>query len=254
MQVDLAAEEQTADGRNVLNGYRPHLVALGDGIDAVDLHTHVAHGVLALESVHLDALHRRHLALGLGAHRKVHLAVGELAQHFETLLQVGLLAFQREVHVGGQGGRIERRHENRLGSVVGIGDDAVRTLLNHRPQTRFEQHLDNLRTIRLAQIELRELLVLLLGVGSHRDVENLALLTAIHGRHGTADRRSEKHAAVVLIEEQRRTDLYLVARLHQQLGSHALEIQRRNGVLARRRHFDQRLGSLSLKIDVETFP
>ncbi len=159
---------------------------------------------------------------------------------------------QREVVVGGQGCRVERRDEHGFRRVVGVGDHAVGALHDHRPQSRAEQQLHDLLARRAAHVELRELLVLSVGIGRHGHGEHLALLAAIDGRHRTPDGRSKQDALVALAEEQRRTRLHPVAGLHQQFGSHTLEIEGRHSVLGGRRRFGQLLGGAAPEIDVET--
>lgn len=217
--------DQAADDGYILDVHRPDDVALVHGVDVVDLHADVAHGVLAREGMRLDALQRSHGAFGSGAHREVHLARREPAQQVDTRLQVLLLGLQHEVVVRGQRRGVERRDEDRLRRVVGRGDDAVGALNNHRPETRMQQQLDDLLARRLLKIGLRELLVALHGVGRDRHGENPAFLAAVYGRHLAADGRREENALVVLVEEQRRTGLHLITHLNQQLGSHALEIE-----------------------------
>lgn len=75
----------------ILNVDRPHDFALVHGVDVVDLHADVADGVLAREGMRLGALERSHLPLGLGAHRKMHLARSEFAHYVDTGLEVLLL-------------------------------------------------------------------------------------------------------------------------------------------------------------------
>lgn len=244
--------EQTADDRQILNVDRPHDFALVHGVDVVDLHADVADGVLAREGMRLGALERSHLPLGLGAHRKMHLARSEFAHYVDTGLEVLLLGAQDVVVVRSQRRGIEGGDEDRFRRVVRVGDNAVGSLHDHGPETRLEQQLDNLLAGSLLQIGLRELLVALYGGGRHGHGENLALLAAVDGRNRTADGRREEDALAVLVEEQRRTGFHLIAHLNQQLGSHALEIKRREGILRSQRRVGQRLLSLSPEIDVET--
>ncbi len=220
---------------------RPHHLALVHGVDVVDLHADVADGMLAGEGVHLGTSERRHLPFGLGAHREVHLAGREFTHHVDTRLKVLLLGFQDVVVVRGQRRRVERGDEDRFRRVVGIGDDAVGPLHDHRPEARPKQQFDDLLARSRFQIGLCELLVLLRGVGGYRHAENLALLTAIDGGHRAADGRREEDALVGLVEEQRRTGFHLIALLNQQLGSHALEIEGREGILRSQRRFRERL-------------
>ena len=250
--IDAAVVEQAADDGEVLHVYRPDDLALIDGVDVVDLHAHVARGVLAREFVDFSPLKRRHLALAAGPHREVHLARGEATHDVDTGLEVFPFAPQHEVVIGGQGRGIERRNEYGLRNVVRVGNDAIGTLHDHGPQARTQQLPDDLLPCGGFQIDRRELLVSLGRIGLDGHVEHFAFLSAIDRRHRAADRRGKEHPLVVLIEEQRRACLHPVTDLNQQLGRHALEVERRDGVLPSHRQIDELLGSLSQKIDVET--
>lgn len=250
MHVHTALVHQTADDGQILDIDRPDDVALVDRIDVVDLHADVAHGVLAGERVQLDALQLGHAALGLGAHREVHLARREPAHQLDAGLQVPLLVAEDEVVVRSERRGVEGGDEDGLRRVVRVGDDAVGSLHDHRPEARTQQQFDDLLARSLLQVGLLELLVALNGVGGHRHGEHLALLSAVDGGHLAADGRREEDALVVLVEEQRRSGLHLISHLNQQLGRHTLEIEGREGILRRQRRFGQRLLGLARQIDV----
>ena len=216
----------------------------------VDLHADVAHGMFAREGVQLDALERRHPSLGLGAHRQVHLARREAAHHLDAGLEVLLLVAEHEVVIRGQRRGGEAGDEDRLRRVVRVGDDAVGSLHDHRPEARTQQQFDDLFARSGAEVDLAELLVALPAVGGHRHREHLALLAAIDRRHRAADGRREEDPLVVLVEEQRRTGLHLIAHLNQQLGCHALEIEGREGVLRSLRRIGEQLPGFTRQIDV----
>ncbi len=219
----------------------------------VDLHAYVTRGVLALESVVLDALDTGDETLPAGQSRKVYLAVGQTRQHVEAALQLLLATGQHEIVLGSQRSRIECRDENRLGFLLRIGDKTERTLHQTGPDTRREHRLDDLLARGRTKVCRLELLVLLYGVGIDHDIEQLALLAAIDGRNGAADGRSEQHARIVLIEEQRVAGLDPVADLHQQLRSNVLVIERAYGIRRSQRPFGHGALGASHKINVETF-
>ena len=177
----------------------------------------------------------------------MHLARSEFAHHVDTRLEVLLLGFQHEIVIRGQRRGVEGGDEDRFRRVAGVGDDAVRALHDHRPKARPEQQGDDLLARSRPEVGLLKLLVLLGGVGSHRHGEDLALLSAVDGSHRTADGRREEHAFVVLVEEQRRAGFHPIALLNQQLGSHALEIEGREGILRSLRRVRERLLGLMSK-------
>ena len=250
--VDAAFVEQAADDGQILDIDRPHDVALVHGVDVVDLDADVARGMLAREGVQLGTLEHGHLPLGLGTHRKVHFARREAAHHLDAGLEVLLLVAEHEVVIRGQRRGVEGGNENGLRRVVRVGDDAVGPLHDHRPEAGTEQQFDNLLAGRFLEVGLGELLVALRGIRRYGYGEHLALLPAVDGSNRPADRRREEDTLAVLVEEQRRTGFHLIAYLNQQLGSHAFEIERREGILRSLRRVGQRLLSLSPEIDVET--
>ena len=250
MIFDAAFVEQAADDGQILDVDRPHHFALVHRVHVVDLHADVADGVFARKGVEFGALERGHLPFGLGAHREMHLARSEFAHHVDTRLEVLLLGFQHEIVIRGQRRGVEGGDEDRFRRVAGVGDDAVRALHDHRPKARPEQQGDDLLARSRPEVGLLKLLVLLGGVGSHRHGEDLALLSAVDGGHRTADGRREEHAFVVLVEEQRRAGFHPIALLNQQLGSHALEIEGREGILRSLRRVRERLLGFAHQIDV----
>jgi len=241
--VDAAFVEQAADDGQILDVDRPHHFALVHRVHVVDLHADVADGVFARKGVEFGALERGHLPFGLGAHREMHLARSEFAHHVDTRLEVLLFGFQHEIVIRGQRRGVEGGDEDRFRRVAGVGDDAVRALHDHRPKARPEQQGDDLLARSRPEVGLLKLLVLLGGVGSHRHGEDLALLSAVDGGR-------EEHAFVVLVEEQRRAGFHPIALLNQQLGSHALEIEGREGILRSLRRVRERLLGFAHQIDV----
>ena len=208
--------------------------------------------MLARKAVQFGACQRRHVALGLGAHRQMHLARRELAQHLDSGLQVVFLLAKHEVVVRGQRRRIERRNKDCPGRVRRVGDDAVGALHDHRPQAAAQQQFHNFLARGRTEVRTSELFRPTFAVGGHRHGEHLAFFAAVDGRHTAAHRRGEKYALVVLVEEQRRTRLHLIARLDQQLGGHALEIEGRNRILRSPRRIGHGRLRFPLQIDVET--
>ena len=142
--IDLARREETADRGQILHVDRPDHLALVHGIDVVDLHADVARGMFAGKSVQLDAFERSGFAFGTRTERNVHFACREFLQYLHAPLQGGLFAREREVVVRRQRRRVECRNENRFGRIVGIGDNTVGALNNHRPQAGLQQKSDDL--------------------------------------------------------------------------------------------------------------
>ncbi len=243
---------QSANNSQILHIDRPYDLTFIDRVDVVDLHTDIASRMFAGKRMQFDTFEFGHTPLCTGAHRKVHLATGKFSQNLDTGLQVLLLIAQHEVVIGSQWGRIERRHEDGFRRIGRIGDDAVGTLHKHRPQTGVQQQLDQFVAQNRRQVGLGELLKTRLGIGRNGHGKHLALFAAVDGSHRTADRRSEKDALVVLVEEQRRTGFHTIALLHQKFGSNALEIERRKSILRSDRSIGRRCTGLALQIDVET--
>ena len=169
-----------------------------------------------------------------------------------TVLKVSLVVSQYHIAIGCQRSRIETRYEDRLGLIVGVGDNAVRTLDDQRPQACFEQQFGRILLRGLLDCGDVELLEALGCVGLNGYVENLALLTAINGGNRTAYGRGEQNAAVILREEERVACLNLLADLNQKLGNNTFKIQRRNCVRIRHRESGYFRFSFTQKVDVET--
>ena len=165
VMIDTAFVEQAADDGQVLMLTVHTTSPLFTGVHMVDLHADIADGVFARKGVEFGALERGHLPFGLGAHREVHLARSEPAHHVDTRLEVLLFGFQHEIVVRGQRRGVEGGDEDRFRRVAGVGDDAVRALHDHRPETRPEQQGDDLLARSRPEVGLLKLLVLLGGVG-----------------------------------------------------------------------------------------
>ena len=112
----------------------------------VDLNTYVACGVLALEGGDLYVLYIHDGGLGLlgtdaeecGRH---------LGQCAETYLEVHLIALDHVLEIGSEGLAVEGRHENRLGTALGVSHHVVGTLAQEGKHTTVEHSLLHLLTI-----------------------------------------------------------------------------------------------------------
>ena len=154
---------------------------------------------------------------GTGAHREVHLCLGQA-------LHCGCDPFAgrprgpaSEVVVGGQGCRVERRDEHGFRRVVGVGDHAVGALpiIGHSPE-RAAAH--DLLARRAAHVELRESSYCRSASGVTVTGESTCASPRLTAATVPPDGRSKQDALVALAEEQRRTRLHPVAGLHQQFG------------------------------------
>ena len=244
---------QPSDYGHVLNIHGPNLFALVYRVDMVNLHTYVTGRMYARETVNLNSGDFVEHPFLSRFERKVHLAVGQKPQRIETGLQILLRIRQNVVHIGSERRRIESRDEYRFRSVVRRGYDTVGTLDDARPEAGTEQQLFKLLTRSLGDRFDIELLVLLLGIGSHGNEKHLSLLATHDCRHSAAYRRAEKNLLAVLVEEQRSSGLDLISLSDQQLGRHAFEVGRRDRITFSRRSDCRLKRSLTKEIDVETF-
>ena len=249
--INLAIEEQTTDDCNVNVVYGPNLLTLVDWVDVVDLNAYVSGRVLALECVEFYARDLWCVLLCIVA--KVNLTLGQTSKNVEALLQGCLLTGSCQLIVRSQRSRVECRHKDRLRHIGRICDNAVRTLYEQCPKTRFQQKVDNLLTGCLLNIECLELLVCYLLISGNGYREDATLLTTVYSGNGTTNRRCEDNRRIVLRKEQCTTCLNRVTNLNEHFWSDTLEIEWRNCILGSQRKFRYLAFCSTFEVDVQTF-
>ena len=198
-QVETTGGEEFADGGEHHRGDGPHDNALADGAQMMDLHTHIAGGMLAFEPELLDILQllqRRVAAFAVGDD---HALGGEFRHGVDTRLDVFDLILAGEIHICGEGCRGESRDEDGVGRIGGAGDDAVGPLYERRPKTALQERFLDLFRGQGADIFLSEIDAGILAVGLDEHFQQFALLSSDDGFDRTADGRGEKNVGTFLV-------------------------------------------------------
>ena len=188
VQLDLAGEEKFADGGGHQRGDGPDGLALADGGDVADLDTDVAGGVFARNLIEGDAFQFVERGAGglVAIDADVDTAFGQFTESDETGLDGGHLASEDEVGIGSKRGGVESRHENGLRLQGRIGDDAVGTLDEGRPQAAGEDGLAHLVGAQCLHILHAEVHILPLLVRFHDHGKQFSLFAPDNSLNRTA--------------------------------------------------------------------
>ncbi len=219
----------------------------------VNLNAHVPGRMRPVERAHFHAFHPIQHPGCSGFQTQVDFPQRQLRQHGETGIQIIQLFLQYVIHIGSQRRRIESGNENGFRRLSRIGDDSVRTLNDHRPQTGTQQRRSDVFLVGGLFGGNLERLVNLFGGRSDHHVEDLTLIPAVYGGHLPADRRGEQHLRTVLVVKQRRSGLHDVVHPNQHLRDDPLEIVRFQRIGMYQRQPGQLASGFPLQPDIKAF-
>ena len=191
-----------------------------------DLHAHVAGGVLALEGIQLTVLQGCESGRLVAVETHADLARSQFGKGADAGLDVCQGVAVAEVAVRGERGGVESGHEDVARGRLRIGDDAVGTLDQPRPEAALQKRLADLPGVQLGGVLDAEVDGFTLAVRLDEDGEQFALVSSDDLLDRTAHRRAKEDVSVLFVCHDGGAAEHGVAFLDQKSGETTLAVSR----------------------------